>query len=51
MNMANPFNSMSKGAIFQKLRVEGGDIIQLIPLVHAFESPLFYSIVNVMTMS
>jgi hypothetical protein len=44
--MANAFNSMSKEVIFQKLHVKGGDIIQLIPFVHAFytfESPLFYS--------
>jgi len=37
---------MSRGVIFQKNYVEGGDIIQLIPFVHAFytlESPLFYS--------
>jgi hypothetical protein len=44
--MANAFNSMSRGVIFQELHVEGGDIIQLIPFVHAFytlKSPLFYS--------
>jgi hypothetical protein len=36
---------MSIGVIFQELRVATGDIIQLIPFVHAFyafESPLFY---------
>jgi hypothetical protein len=44
--MANAFNSMSKGVIFQELDVKGGDIIQLIPFVHAFytsKSPLFHS--------
>jgi hypothetical protein len=37
---------MSRGVIFQELCAIGGDIIQLIPFVHAFyafESPLFYS--------
>jgi hypothetical protein len=40
---------MSRGIIFQKLRVVGGDIIQLIPFVHAFyafESSMFYSHCN-----
>jgi hypothetical protein len=35
-----------KKAIFQKLRVAGGDIIQLIPIVcafYAFMFPLFYN--------
>ncbi len=44
--MANAFNSLSRRVIFQEFHVEGGDIIQLIPFVHAFntlESPLFYS--------
>ncbi len=44
--MANAFNSMSKGVIFEKLCVTCGDIIQFIPLVrafYAFEFPLFYS--------
>jgi hypothetical protein len=44
--MANAFNSMSKGVIFQKLHATNGNIMQLIPFVHAFyafESPLFYS--------
>jgi len=44
--MANVFNLVSRGVIFQELHVKGGDIIQLIPFVHAFytlESPLSYS--------
>jgi hypothetical protein len=44
--MANAFNLMSIGVIFQELHVASGDIIQLIPFVHAFyafESPLFYN--------
>jgi hypothetical protein len=46
LDVANAFNSVSKRVIFQKLRVTNGDIMQLIPFVHAFyafESPLFYS--------
>jgi hypothetical protein len=41
----NAFKSMSKGDIFQELPVIDGDIIQLIPFVHAFyafEFPMFY---------
>jgi hypothetical protein len=37
---------VSKGVIFQELRVAGGDIIQFILFVHAFnafKSPLFYN--------
>jgi hypothetical protein len=44
--MANTFNSISKGVIFQDLRVVGGEIIQLIPFIrafYAFETPLFYT--------
>jgi hypothetical protein len=44
--MANAFNLVSKGVIFQELCAIGGNIIQLIPFVHAFyafEFPLFYS--------
>jgi hypothetical protein len=44
--MANTFNSMSRGVIFQKLHVASGDIMQLIPFVrafYAFEFPLFYN--------
>jgi hypothetical protein len=44
--MANTFNLVPKGVIFQEVCATGGDIIQLIPFVHAsyaFESPLFYS--------
>jgi len=47
--MADTFNLVSRGVIFQELHVVGGDIIQLIPFVHAFyafESPLFYSHYN-----
>jgi hypothetical protein len=46
LHMANTFNSMSKGVIFQKLHAAGGNFIQFIPFVrafYAFESPLFYS--------
>jgi hypothetical protein len=44
--MANVFNLVSRKVIFQKLHATGGDIIQLIPFVHAlyaFESLLFYN--------
>jgi hypothetical protein len=37
---------MLKGVIFQKFHATNGDIMQLIPFVHAFyafESPLFYN--------
>ncbi len=46
LDMANAFNLVSKGVMFQKLCTVGGDIIQLIPFVrafYAFESPLFYN--------
>jgi hypothetical protein len=44
--MANAFNSVSRGAIFQELCATSVDIIQLILFVrafYAFEFPLFYS--------
>ncbi len=44
--MANAFNVVPRGIIFQECRATSGDIIQLIPFVHAFyafESPLFYN--------
>jgi hypothetical protein len=44
--MANAFNSVLRKVIFQKLSAISGDVIQLIPFVHAFyafESPLFYN--------
>jgi hypothetical protein len=44
LDVGNAFNLVSKGVIFQELRATGGDIIQLIPFVHAFyafEFPLF----------
>jgi hypothetical protein len=44
--MVNAFNLVSRGVIFQELHVVSGDIIQLIPFVHAFyalECPLFYN--------
>jgi hypothetical protein len=44
--MANAFNSVLRGVIFQEFHAEGGDIIQFIPFVCAFylfESPLFCS--------
>jgi hypothetical protein len=47
--MANMFNSMLRGVIFQKLCVIDEDIIQLIPFVHAFyafEYHLFYNYYN-----
>jgi hypothetical protein len=47
--VANAFNSMLKGVIFQKLCATSGDIIKLIPFVHEFyaiKSPLFYSHYN-----
>jgi hypothetical protein len=34
---------MSRRVIFQELHVAGGNIMQLIPFVRAFEFPLFYS--------
>jgi hypothetical protein len=37
---------MSKGVIFQKLCEAGGDIIQCIPFVYAFEYSLFYNHYN-----
>jgi hypothetical protein len=43
--MANTFNSVAIGVIFQEIRVANGDIIQFIPFVcafYAFQSPLFY---------
>ncbi len=43
------FNSVSKGVIFKKLHVAGGDIIHIIPFVraiYAFESSLFYNDCN-----
>jgi hypothetical protein len=46
LDMANVFNIVLKGFIFQELHVASGDIIQCIPFVHAFytfESPLFYT--------
>ncbi len=45
LNVANTFNSISKGVIFPKLHARGGNI-QFIPIVRAFyvlESPMFYS--------
>jgi len=49
LDVANAFNSVSKGVIFQKLCVVNGDIIQFIFFVHAFnafESFMFYSHCN-----
>ncbi len=46
LDVANVFNSVSRGVIFQKLRVASGDIIHIIPYVraiYAFESSLFYN--------
>jgi hypothetical protein len=44
--VANTFNLVLRGAIFQELCVADGDIIQLIPFVlafYAFEYFLFYN--------
>ncbi len=49
LSLANTFNLMSRGVIFQELLIIGGNIMQFIPFVHAFhafESPLFYSYCN-----
>jgi hypothetical protein len=46
LDVANTFNSMLKGVIFQKLCFTSGDIIQFIPFVYAFyviKCPLLYS--------
>ncbi len=46
LHVANTFNSMSKGVIFQKLHAVGGNFIQFIPFIrafYAFKSPLFYN--------
>ncbi len=46
VDVANTFNSVSRGVIFLKLHEVVGDIIQSIPYVHAFNAfkpPLFYS--------
>ncbi len=46
LDMANVFNLVLRGAIFQKLYITCRNIIQFIPFVHAFyafESPLFYN--------
>jgi hypothetical protein len=46
MDMANAFNLVSRGVIFQELCASSGDIIQLIPFVHTFyalESFVFYN--------
>jgi len=45
INVANTFNSVSKGVIFQEIYAIGEDIIQLIPFVcafYTFEFPMFY---------
>jgi hypothetical protein len=44
--VANAFNLILKGVIFQEFGVTCGDTIQFIPFVYAsyaFESPLFYN--------
>jgi hypothetical protein len=44
--MANTFNLVSGGVIFQEPRATGGNIMQLIPFVracYAFEFPLFHN--------
>jgi hypothetical protein len=53
LELVNAINSVSRGVIFQKLRVTGGEIIQIIPFVcafYAFESLLVYIIVIVKAM-
>jgi hypothetical protein len=50
LHVPNTFNSMSKGVIFQKLCVVGGNIIQFIPFVrafYAFDLPYFIIIIIV----
>jgi hypothetical protein len=49
LDVANAFNLVSRGVIFQELYATCGDIIQIIPFVrafYAFKSPLFYSHCN-----
>jgi hypothetical protein len=49
LDVANTFNLVSKGVIFQELCTTCGDIIQLIPFVQAFyvfKFPLFYNHYN-----
>jgi hypothetical protein len=46
LDVANAFNSVLRGVILQELHITCGDIIQLIPFVHAFyafESHTFYN--------
>jgi len=46
LDVANTFNLILRGVIFQKNCTIGGDIIQFIPFNHAFyafKSPLFYN--------
>jgi hypothetical protein len=46
LDVANAFNFVSRGVIFQELCVANGDIIQFIPFVcvfYAFKSPFFYN--------
>jgi hypothetical protein len=45
LDVANAFNLVSRGVIFQELRVANGDILQFVPFVcalYTFESFLFY---------
>jgi hypothetical protein len=49
LDVANAFNSMSKGVIFQELHAASGDIIQFIPFIcalYAFKSHFFCSYRN-----
>ncbi len=46
LDVANTFNSMLRGFIFQEFRVANGDIIQLIPLFRAFYAFEFYFVLQ-----
>jgi len=50
LDIANAFNSVSKGVIFQKLCEANGDIIQLIPFVYAFYAFCFTITITMMVM-
>jgi hypothetical protein len=50
LDVANVVNSMLRKVIFEKLRATNDDILQLIPFVHPFESPLLYNHYNCETM-
>jgi hypothetical protein len=41
LHVANVFNLIFKGVIFQKLRATCGDVIHVIPFIHAFYAQIF----------